>query len=87
MDRFLDCSDDGTLAALGEDHDPHLLQFGVCRGGQGERYRLGTKVFQASNPLQAADHTRMLQTMATVFTAADLGRIGWIDQSGVEVAF
>src|SRR5690348_10867883 len=77
---------DRSLATLlGEDHHPHLVRLCVCRRIQTERYRPGREIFHASDALQAAYDTCVLQPAAAIFAAANVGYIRRINQRGIEV--
>src|ERR1700722_9715148 len=78
-DRSLTC-------ALGEDDDPHGVRRCVRGGGQGEFIGFVGEIFQAADVLHGSDDACVLEAVAAVLAAADVGGIFRVDQGGVEVS-
>lgn len=79
-------ADDRALVALlGKDDHAHLAGLGVCGGIQAERNRTGGQFLHASDALQVAYDAYVLEPVAAVFAAFNVGSVGGVHQGGVEV--
>src|ERR1700679_3611906 len=79
------CAQNGSLAVLlSENDDAHTGGFRVGRCRKMEGNRAGVEFFDCTDALKDAEAARMLEMMAAVLAAANVGRVEGVDQGSVE---
>jgi hypothetical protein len=74
------------VALLGKDDHAYLGEFRVGGCVEAEIERPCTEILQRADSLQVTNYADVLKTPATVLPVANIGGIGWVDESGVEFA-